>query len=113
MSQICAPARQHDHRRLAYPDAGQPASAVSGVGGVTVPFGAEQGERADGCGFGGGVAWGVEGGEGVGEPGPHRSGGRLLGLVQLCEERGGEGEAADVGVVGADDDDLGVGPGRS
>ncbi len=43
----------------------------------------------------------VEAEEGVGEPGPHRGGGCLLCLVQLCEERVGEGERADVGVVGA------------
>jgi hypothetical protein len=42
--------------------------AVADVGGVAVPFGAEQGEGADRCGFGRVVALGVEEGEGIGEP---------------------------------------------
>jgi hypothetical protein len=80
---------------------------------VAVPFGAEQGEGADRCGFGRVVALGVEEGEGVGEPGLDGGGGGLLGLVELGEQRVGEGEGADVGVIGADDDDLGVGRGGS
>jgi len=55
----------------------------------------------------------VEDGEGVGEPCPHGGGGRLLCLVELGEQRVSEGECADVGVVGADDDDLRVGCSRS
>jgi hypothetical protein len=58
---------------------------------------AKQGERADCGGFGRRVALRVEDGEGISEPGPHRSGGRLLGLVQLSEQRVGESEGADVG----------------
>jgi hypothetical protein len=65
---------------------------------MAVSFGAQQGERADCRGFSGRAALGVEEGEGVGEPGPHGGGGCLLGLAELCEERVGEGEGADVGV---------------
>ena len=80
---------------------------------MTVALAAEQSERADRCGFGRRVALGVEDGEGVGEPGPHCGRGRLLGLVQLGEQRIGESEGAEIGVVGADNDDLGVGCGSS
>lgn len=80
---------------------------------MAVPLAAQQGERADRSGFGRWVALGVEDEEGVGEPGPHRGSARVLGLVQLREERVSEGEGADVGVIGADDDDLGVGCGSS
>jgi hypothetical protein len=60
-----------------------------------------------------GLPWGLKAGKGVGEPGPHRGRGRLLGLVQPGEQRIGEGEGVEIGVVGADDDDLGVGCGSS